>query len=163
MKILTLIRHAKSSWDDPAIDDFDRPLNKRGKRDAPFMGEKLKSLGQTPDLILSSPAKRARKTAGIFAENVGYPAEAIILKPTLYLANPSTFLNVIRSVDNSFNKLFLVSHNPGITECANMLTKSFIANIPTTGIVSVKFDIQKWEDITTGELLFFEYPKKYLF
>jgi phosphohistidine phosphatase len=162
MKILTLIRHAKSSWDDAILDDFERPLNKRGKRDAPFMGEKLKAMGMMPDQFLSSPAKRANATAEKIAKKIGYPQNAIILKPSLYLASTFNFFEVVRAIDNNFNKIFLVGHNPGITDFANMLTNSFIDNVPTTGIVAVKFDVKKWSEITTGKLLFFEYPKKNL-
>ena len=162
MKILTLVRHAKSSWGDPSLDDFKRPLNKRGKRDAPFMGEKLKTLDLLPDLILSSPAKRARKTAEKIAQNVDYPIDAIIFKPSLYLAPANEFLEIIRSIDNNFHKIYMIGHNPGITDFANTLTDTFIDNIPTAGVFAAKFDVTKWTDISTGSLLFFEYPKKYL-
>jgi phosphohistidine phosphatase len=162
MKILVLIRHAKSNWDNPGIDDFDRPLNKRGKRDAPFMGERLRTRAILPDLIVSSPAIRARKTVEKIAHKVGYPQEAIIYKPNLYLPGFEEFVETIHSIDDNFNKTYLVSHNPGITELAYILSKHYIENIPTSGVFAVKFDVKRWVDVKTGEFLFFEYPKMFL-
>lgn len=162
MKILVLIRHAKSSWGDPALDDFDRPLNKRGKRDATFMGERLKSRAVLPDLIVSSPAKRAGKTAEKIAAKVGFPQEAIVIKPKLYLPYVPEFLETIHSIDDNYNRIYLVSHNPGLTELAFSLTNYFVDNIPTAGVFAVKFDVTRWADVKSGKLMFFEYPKMFL-
>lgn len=161
MKILVLIRHAKSSWDDPGQGDFDRPLNKRGKQDAPFMGERLKNRGILPDLIVSSPARRAKSTAERIARAVEYPKKAITLKSNLYLADPHEFFEVVRATDDAVQKLFLVGHNPGITEFANTIADYFVPNIPTTGVYAVKFEVNSWMDIEKGTLLFYEYPKKF--
>ncbi len=164
MKKLYLIRHAKSSWNSDATSDFDRPLAKRGKREAPLMAKVLHSKGIRPDLILSSPAKRAKKTAKIFAEVLGYPKSKIVYEEGIYEAMPDTLLRLVRSTDDRIHTLFLVGHNPGLTELANQSTPVHIDNLPTSGIFAVEFDVRSWSEVAphSGTLLFFEFPKKYL-
>lgn len=162
-KTLYLIRHAKSSWDDPYLRDHDRPLNKRGKRDAPLMANVLKKKGIFPDMIFSSTAVRALEFSKILAEELGYKKKNIISTKELYMADEKEMLKLIRTADDSANIVFMVSHNPSITGFANLLCNYNLDNIPTSGIFCAEFDLKKWKDIDfgKGKFISFEYPKKY--
>lgn len=159
---LTLIRHAKSSWDEADIKDRDRPLNERGERDAPLMGRRLQRRGARPTLILTSPAVRARRTAQIIAREIGYPLEFLQREDDLYLATPDEIVAVIARQDSSFRDLIVCGHNPGLTELANRLTGAGIDNVPTTGVVVIGLDLKSWADLdgAQGELLLFDYPRR---
>ena len=161
MKQLLLIRHAKSSWANPNLSDFDRPLNKRGKRDAPFMGQRLAVQDICPELIIASPAKRAKRTAKTIAAKIGYAEDRIMYREDIYMSGLSGLLTAIVSTDNSINSLALVGHNFAITELAEWLTGKAINNIPTCGIVSIEFSNSDWKEITehSGRVIFFDYPK----
>ena len=161
MKTLLLVRHAKSDWNDATLSDFDRPLNDRGKKDAPLMAQRLRDKKIVIDAFISSPAKRARKTAIIFANNYMREKEEIIFKPELYEADPKTFFNVISAVDDRYQNIAVFSHNFGLTEFANQLTDTRIDNIPTCGIFALKIDCKKWKDFKTAgkTFWFFDYPK----
>jgi phosphohistidine phosphatase len=161
MKTLYLIRHAKSSWGDPSLTDFERPLNKRGKRDAPFMGQRLKAVPDQPDLMVSSSARRARKTARIIAREIGYDKNAIEYRDEMYGADLDRLLKTIWDTGPLINALALVGHNFEITDCAEWLTGETIVNIPTCGIVAIAFKKVHWQEIgrQEGRLLFFDYPK----
>jgi phosphohistidine phosphatase len=164
MKALYLIRHAKSSWDDIKLADFDRPLNQRGYKNAPFMGMILKEKGICPDLILSSPAKRAITTAEMIAQIIGYSLENIICEEKIYEANPYSLFQLIKNQEDKYSEIILVGHNPSLTVLANEVSKEInIDNIPTTGIFTICWQTDTWQDIKLGEakFLFFEYPKKY--
>jgi phosphohistidine phosphatase len=160
-KRLTLLRHAKSSWSDAGLDDRDRPLNKRGKRDAPMMGQRLLQKKTRPSLILTSPAKRARQTVRLIAREIGYPVEFLQTEPELYLAEPATLLDVIAQQDNSFNDIVLCGHNPGITELTNQLSGKAIGNVPTCGMVFLEADITGWDELGNARCTLeeFDYPK----
>jgi phosphohistidine phosphatase len=162
MKRLFLVRHAKSSWDDPSLDDIDRPLNNRGKRNAPEMGIRLRKQGIIPDLLISSPANRAHTTAKRISEEIGYPKKKIQIEDRLYHGSSNSMLSVIHSQNNTINSVMLFGHNPGFTDFANMLCGINIYNIPTAGIVAIDFSIDDWSEVSynTGELVFFDYPKK---
>lgn len=164
MKTLLVIRHAKSSWKDTSLSDFDRPLNKRGNRDAPMMAKALRSHAIKPDLILCSPAKRTTLTAEILAGSVGYDPKEIVYDPTLYLADTYTMLHAIHNVDNRISNLYLIGHNPGATELVNLLSNCDIDNLPTCGIFAITFETDNWKKVAadSGEMLFFDYPKRYL-
>jgi phosphohistidine phosphatase len=163
VKKLYIIRHAKSSWDSDAKSDFNRPLNKRGKRDAPMMGEVLKELAVMPDIILSSSAKRTTMTALIVAEKIGYDKE-IVFENELYLASDSEIYNQIKRVDDDKDSVFIIAHNPGVTNFINRFSDDYILNLPTCGIFAMEFDVDSFKDIKprSGKKLFFEYPKKYI-
>ncbi|MBU0946127.1 MAG: histidine phosphatase family protein [Proteobacteria bacterium] len=163
MKKLYLIRHAKSSWADPTLRDFDRPLNKRGRRDAPFMGKKLAERKIKPDFIISSSAKRAEQTVQILAKAIAYPQKRIYFSEAIYLADENGLYRILRSCDDRVNSLLLVGHNFGITDFAVSISGTQIENIPTCGIVAMKFDLDSWQQVepNTGRLLFFDWPKKY--
>jgi len=162
-KLLYLIRHAKSSWDDPSLRDHDRPLNKRGKRDAPLMANVLKKKGIKPDVIYSSTAVRALEFSKVIAETLDFKKKNINATKELYMADVKEMLGILRSVDNSAETVFMVSHNPYITEFANSLCNYNLDNIPTSGVFCVEFDEKKWKDIDLGKGKFvsFDYPKKY--
>lgn len=163
MKRLFLIRHAKSSWDHPGLDDIERPLNKRGKRDAPFMGARLKKYNTYPDMIYTSPAKRARKTAKQIAINVGYPVEKIEQHAGIYTSDMNRLLVLVQETLNDIDTLFLVGHNYVLTDFAEYLTGEILSNVPTCGIVGIAFPIESWAQVhqEKGEMLFFDYPKKH--
>jgi len=163
MKTIYLIRHAKSSWDYSDLTDFERPLNHRGKRDAPFMGEILKKLGVKPDLILSSPANRAVNTARIIAEMISFPLDDILYMEVLYGANEKELNDLVVNIKDNVNSLAIVGHNPGLTDFLHYICENDIDNIPTCGVASASFNINSWADFSykCGELQFYEYPKKY--
>lgn len=162
MKTLTLVRHAKSSWKDTSLRDRKRPLNKRGKRDAPIMGQRIAAAGIRPSQIISSPAVRAWKTAQAVATEIGYPAEFLQREEDLYLASLDTLLDVVAAQDSGFNNLMLFGHNPGLTDFANYLSPGLTNNVPTAGVVSVQFDRDDWNlfERPDTELIFYDYPKK---
>ncbi|MDF2381396.1 histidine phosphatase family protein [Nostoc ellipsosporum NOK] len=161
MKTLVLVRHAKSDWQDVTLEDFDRPLNARGKTDAPVMAGRLRKRGIVPDLFISSPAKRARKTAGIFADAYERDKDTIIFEKDLYLAPPYVFTEVISRLQEGDTAL-IFSHNPGITDFANTLTNARIDDMPTCAIFAVEADTDSWSafDAAPKRFLFCDYPKK---
>ena len=164
MKTIILVRHAKSSWKNPRLDDFERPLNKRGKRDAPLMGEKLKERRILPDLILSSPAKRARKTADLIAKAIGYPRKNIQFVDKMYHCGASVLLDLVKKLDDKNTSVMLFGHNPDFMDFAGMLLKPGpVQNIPTTGVYCIRFPVNTWKKVQKGkgESVFFDYPKRY--
>lgn len=164
MKQLILIRHAKSSWKNPDLADFDRPLNKRGLRDAPLMGEKLASQGYVPDFMISSPAARARQTTQLLAEKLGFPPAKIEWQPQIYEANVANLLSVINGIPDACNRAALVGHNPGLTSLCYVLTQHDVQNIPTCGIVVVGLKLQTWREVAPkcGEFVLFDFNKRHL-
>ena len=163
MKTLFLIRHAKSSWAHEGIEDRDRPLKGRGIRDAHLVAKAL-SDGmdqQTRIKFYSSPATRALHTALIFAQNFQLPAAQITLKDALYDCFAHELLEVIKASEDLADTVFYFAHNPAITDFVNKMTAANIANVPTTGVVSIAFDVKYWREIdTNGKLVQFEYPKR---
>lgn len=162
MKTLFLMRHAKSSWDDPDLKDFERPLNARGMRDIPLMAERFRQRHDGIDCIICSPAIRAKTTAHQFAEQLGFPEDDIISNPELYFAGTGMFLKAAASADEGCDSLLLVGHNPAITEFANAMAGTRIDNIPTCGLVELSLPIDDWSEITldSASLVEFDYPKK---
>jgi phosphohistidine phosphatase len=163
MKQLYIVRHAKSSWDDLELTDFERPLNERGKRDAPEMGKRLKEKGTHPDLMLSSPAKRALSTAKKIAKALEYEKGKIETDQRLYHAGEGVILSIIQEVSNEKNILMVFGHNPGLTDFVNAMNddKAGIDNIPTCGVVAFSLDIDNWSQLRpgVGRMMFFDYPK----
>jgi phosphohistidine phosphatase len=162
MKTLYVIRHAKSSWDDPDLSDFDRPLNKRGVKDAPVMGKRLRKRKVIPDLMLSSPANRALTTCKLIAEAVGYATSKIKTDKNLYHAEDAEILRIVQGIDSKYESVWIYGHNPGLTDFINALTKEDIDNIPTCGVVACSLNIHAWDELTwkKGVILYFDYPKK---
>ncbi|TBV80304.1 MAG: histidine phosphatase family protein [Desulfobulbaceae bacterium] len=162
MKTLCLLRHAKSSWKSSALNDFDRPLNNRGKSDAPSMARRLAAYAFAPELIVASPAKRTSKTALIFAEVLGYPEERIIYNEDIYTADLAGLVAVLRGINAGVDRVLLVGHNPFITILGEWLSGGKFVNIPTCGLVGLGLPLDSWQEIQQGDgkVLFYDYPKK---
>ena len=159
-RVLTLVRHAKSSWGDPEVHDFDRPLNERGFKSATKIARRLAEANYTVDAIISSPAKRANTTAEILAKEIKY--KGIEQNIDIYNAAIDTLLVLVSSLDDNLNSVMLVGHNPGFTILCNYLSSARIDNMPTCSIAQIQFDAGSWKAITehSGELINFDYPKK---
>ena len=161
MKTLLIIRHAKAE-SAFTLNDFERPLNERGKKDAPAMAKRLLDKKISIDAFISSPAKRAKKTAEFFCETFGGKADDVILISALYHAPPKVFYDVIKNTADDFNTIAIFAHNPGISDFVNELTKAVqIDNMPTCAVFAVQVDISQWKDFAKAkkEFLFFDYPK----
>jgi phosphohistidine phosphatase len=160
-KTLFLIRHAKSSWNDPSLPDFERPLNERGKKDAPEMAKRLRDKKIKIDIFISSPAKRAKQTCKYFTKEFDLKKIDIILEPKLYEAGEEAFYSVAESLKNKWENVAIFSHNPGITSFANSLTETRIDDMPTCSIFAIKIDEDKWKDFRNAkkEFWFFDSPK----
>lgn len=161
-RIFFLARHAKSSWKDLSLTDHDRPLNKRGYKNGPRMGKRLAKLPYRPEIIITSSAVRALTTAEMLAPYLEIGPDAIVVNELLYEAGQHKMLKIIRRFDNRFANIMLVGHNPGITQLANELGGHPIANIPTCGIVVIRFETDQWAAVgkAPSTLLEFDYPKK---
>ena len=164
MKTVYLIRHAKSSWDYPALRDIERPLNKRGLRDAPFMARLLKKQGVQPDAIFSSPAVRALTTATFFKNELDLDGEDIFLRDEIYEAFPQSILHMIRTMPEHLDTVMLFGHNPTFTSVTNMFTDKHIGNVPTCGISHIEAEIENWSEFNekNASLKAFYFPKQYL-
>lgn len=164
MKQVILVRHAKSSWKDMSLRDHDRPLNARGKRDAPFMAQQLLDKVETADAIVASSAVRAQKTAKHFKTAFEDSLEEFITTSDLYHASPQEIMSVIQQVDDQYNRILVFGHNPGFTQFANMFSDIYIDNVPTCGIVCVDFNVVNWNKVSSpsGKLKYMMYPKMWL-
>ena len=162
MKTLYVIRHAKSSWEDISLADINRPLNERGEHDAPYMGKRLKERRVVPDLLISSPAKRALATGEKIGAILNYSKEKIKTYRDLYHAEDENILRIIKNINDKHDTVLIFGHNPGLTDFVNRLTDTNIDNIPTCGIVACNIKVNSWEDIGwgKGKVDFFDYPKK---
>ena len=160
---LTLIRHAKSSWDEMILSDYKRPLNQRGRDNAPLMGKILKEQGIQFDLMVSSPAVRAAATTELLAAELDYPIKKIVFDKTLYGAETDTLLEVVQALPNDKTRIALVAHNPGLTEFCNYLCNAGISNLPTCSVASIRFDIDDWSAVfrDNGTLELYEFPRKH--
>jgi phosphohistidine phosphatase len=160
LKTLLIIRHAKS---DQRFfgNDFERPLNERGKADVPVMAQRLLDKKIIIDAFISSPAKRAKKTAELFCATYSKPVEEIIFVTPLYHAPSEVFYEVIQHIDDNITTAAIFSHNPGITDFVNSLTNARLDNMPTCGIFAIQAPLSKWADFAKAEktFLFFDYPK----
>jgi phosphohistidine phosphatase len=153
MKTLLLLRHAKSDWSNPELADHERPLNQRGKRDARRVGRLLQDEQLLPDLILTSTAKRTRRTVKGLVPAVSY-AGKIKAKRELYLAGPEAYLEVLRAVPDRYQRVMVVGHNPGLEEWVEQLTGTATI-LPTAALAQVLLPIKRWRDLgedTKGEL-----------
>lgn len=161
MKTLLLMRHAKSSWKDKSLEDQDRPLNKKGRHDAPMMGEILLDHGLVPQMILSSSALRARQTAEAVAEAARFDGDITYLD-RLYMAEPEDYINALRELPNEVDRVLVIGHNPGLEMLLQLLSGQ-IQSMPTAVIAHVDLPIEHWSDLsmsTTGELAEIWRPKE---
>jgi phosphohistidine phosphatase len=161
MKQLYLIRHAKSSWRDATLDDYRRPLSSRGKKNALEMGKRLAAIGVCPDLIIASPAKRARKTAQAIARGCGGERTLVRWHDDLYLGTRAAHLELLSALAPDFAVLFLVGHDPAITEVAAHLSGASFDHIPTCGVVGLEYDEPFSAAPGQGKLLFFDFPGRW--
>ena len=162
MKTLYIIRHAKSSWANIDQTDFDRPLNERGKKDAPNMAKHLFDKNVNIDTLVTSTAVRAKNTCKIFATQFKITETNIILKPELYLAPVEVFYNVLMTLQNDVNNVAIFAHNPGITEFINdVQCGATLDNLPTTGVFALQIKTEQWQFFKEAkkEYLFFVAPK----
>lgn len=163
MKTLFLVRHAKSDWTS-GENDIDRPLNQKGLVCASMMSNILSEQKYYPDLIISSPAVRAKTTADIFAANLNYPIGNIVIKDNIYMGASKNIMDIVNETDNSINNIFVFCHNPVVTSLSCFLTGKYIDNVPTCGIVCIDFQTNDWSEASSANasLRFFDYPKKHL-
>lgn len=162
MRILTLVRHAKSSRDYPELSDFERPLNPRGRKEAPLIAARLRKADVKPDLLISSPANRAMATARLFAEDLNMHLDEIVLNPHIYEASAWTLLHIVRSLSLEFDDVMLFGHNPGISNFARDLAKDCpFDEMPTCAAVRIELPARGWSLIQpgTGKVLRYETPK----
>ncbi|MGR4869365.1 SixA phosphatase family protein [Variovorax sp. LARHSF232] len=146
MKTLFLVRHAKSSRDDPSLPDRERPLNDRGRQDAPAMGKRLSKRGVKPDLLVSSPALRALTTAQLIADEIGYQRKDIIVDERLYASSPDDLLAIICALDDKVDRAMLFGHNPEFSNLAHRLSSDVI-DMPTCAVAEFRFDAKAWADV----------------
>lgn len=161
MKKIFIVRHAKSDWDNNLI-DFERPLSERGHEDAPVMAELIKALGESPDLIISSPANRAKTTARYFADVFGYPKESIEYHHEIYDIGQKFTLELLTKLPQKIESVMVFGHNPDHSYLATYLSNEVIGNMPTCSIVGVEMQTEFWADIKNAEsrLICYEFPKK---
>lgn len=161
MKTIFLIRHAKSSWIDSSLLDYDRPLNERGKNDSPVMAARLYETEKTVDLIVSSSAKRAFSTAKKFAKAFGIKKSEIVKKKKIYEASIAELLEVINRIDNSADRVMIFGHNTTLSTMVDYLSTYYIM-MPTCAIVRIDFDVNSWSEVSkdTGRFIYMDYPKK---
>lgn len=161
-KILYIVRHAKSDKSETALKDFDRPLTQQGIDDAHTMGKVFVERNIYPDLILSSPAKRAITTAQIIAQEINFPEEKIFTNNEIYENDVKKLVDIIKNIDDSLQKVMIVGHNPSFTALANYLVNQTFEDLPTCAVVGISFDVKRWAIITekSGKVIFYEQPKK---
>ncbi|MBC7653137.1 MAG: histidine phosphatase family protein [Oligoflexus sp.] len=160
-KQLLIVRHAKSDWNDASLSDFNRPLNNRGLKDAPIIGDNLLKNSYYPDLVISSPALRALSTCKIVCKQLGIDQSKIETNSNMYEASYQQLLKIINGIDNDFDKVAIFGHNNGVTDLTVYLTDADIFNIPTSGSVLISFPFDDWKMVSkgTGKIVFYEYPK----
>ncbi len=163
MKTLVLVRHAKSSWKDASLADIDRPLNKRGKRDAPVMASTFADRDIDIELVICSPSKRTRRTAKIFCGEIGYQWHHVSVDKRIYEASATEILAVIKRIDDGIDSVMVFGHNPGLTDVVNRFAPYEIANIPTCGIATMEFAETRWKKLIKAQPVDFDfdYPKKH--
>jgi phosphohistidine phosphatase len=161
MKRLLMVRHAKSDWSDLSLKDFDRPLNKRGKENAPTMGKRLRNRHYYVDLILSSSSQRTKGTTKRIAKEINYDEKNVVWLDELYHANTNKIKQVIYGINDKHDSVMVVCHNTGITDFVNSFCGYITDNLPTCGMVAFQFDTDSWNKIDTApaKLIFFDFPR----
>ena len=162
-KTLVLVRHAKSSWTESGLSDHDRPLNERGKRDAPFMAKRMAESGLAIDLIVSSSANRALTTAKHYADALNIAHTDIQVVPSIYEADVRQLMDAINALDDAHSTVVMFGHNPGFSYLIQYLNGSML-HMPTNGVAHLEINVNSWANVGTGSatLIDFDYPKKHL-
>ena len=162
IKTIYLIRHAKSDWSDAGASDFERGLNRRGKRDLKTISSYFSLRKLKPDLVLSSSALRAQLTADKLSKKIQYKGRIHYMEE-LYMTRPETLMNILSLQDNSDESIFLVGHNPELTELGNLLIREDFTKLPTLGVLAINLEIEQWEEIgeNLGHIDFFIHPKQF--
>lgn len=157
-----LLRHAKSSWEDISLEDYERPLLNKGIKRAKNVASHLLERGDRPELIISSHAVRAYETARIFAKKLNYPEKEIVIDENLYFSGSEAMENLVYSVSDKIERLMLVGHNPDMTNFANIFLSNKLDYIPTSGLVCITFETDKWQEIMVAkrDIPFVIIPKK---
>ncbi len=163
MRTLYLTRHAKSSWDDPGTDDFHRPLNDRGERDAPFMAMAFKERGEPVDRLVSSSAVRAITTAREFASALGVKEGDITQDKGIYLAPTEMLLRTVNLLNDDWQRVMMFGHNPGFTELAEYISDADIGEMATCATVRIDFTVNNWAEVSMGlgTLVWHDFPKRH--
>jgi phosphohistidine phosphatase len=161
MKTLYIVRHAKSSWEYSGIEDIDRPLKKRGIKDAHLMSKFLSKKISKPDVFMSSSANRALHTAVIFCENFDYPLSNLKIRRQLYSFSDGYLVKTVKALDDSFNTAIIFSHDHGINTFVNKFGSTPLAHVATCGIIGIQFEDKHWKDIKKGKTVMAEFPKNH--
>ena len=162
MKTLYLIKHAKSDWSVPGESDMERGLTKKGLKDINTIGSYLALRGVVPDAILSSCALRAQETSNVLAQKIEFSGSKYYLQE-LYLSPPELIKEIIMAQDDEFSKMFIVGHNPQLSELVFMLSGEHVSKMPSLGVVAIEFDIKEWDELEEkqGKIEFFISPKQF--
>ena len=162
MKSVFIIRHAKSSWDEPDLPDVVRPLSNRGKKASKIIGQYLAKLHEKPDLMISSPASRAYHTATNVAQILGYRLKSIAVQPEIYFEGEQGVLNVLRNLEDKYENIFIFGHEPTCSDITETLCGQVISKFATASIAKIDLNIDKWKDIyqSKGKLNFFISPRQ---
>lgn len=161
MKTLYIVRHAKSSWEYDGVADIDRPLKKRGIKDAHLLSKYLAKNIQKPDVFVTSSANRALHTSIIFCENFGYPMANLKIKRQLYSFSDGYLVKTIKALDDNFDSAIIFSHDHGINTFVNKFGNKPIAHVPTCGVIGIQFDTKHWKSIKKGETILIDTPKNH--
>jgi phosphohistidine phosphatase len=161
MKTLYIVRHAKSSWEYTGIEDIDRPLKKRGIKDAHLMSKFLYKEISKPDVFVSSSANRALHTAVIFCENFEYPLSNLKIKRQLYSFSDGYLVKTVNALDDGFNSAIIFSHDHGINTFVNKFGSKPISHVSTCGVIGIKFEDKHWKNIKKGKTFLIEFPKNH--
>ena len=161
MKELLVIRHGKSSRDDPSLDDHERPLERRGREDAPGMGRRLQARGAVPERIVTSDAVRARDTAAGVAAGAGLDVDAVLPEPRLYTGSADDVLAVVRRLEAGLERVAVVGHNPALHDFLHTVSDLRVRKFPTAAVAHVRFPVAQWREVGpgTGEVVDYDYPK----
>jgi len=160
VKYLTIIRHAKSSWENPDLDDLVRPLNERGLQSIKIIGNYLKGKQIQPDLVIASPATRALQTAIGIGTYLNYTPDDLLIKQEIYFGNPTSIFSILKNLNDVLNDVFLFGHEPILSSLIEMLTKNQLDKFPTCAVYRIAFDINHWNAIKKGKMAFFVTPKQ---
>lgn len=161
MKTLYIVRHAKSSWEYPRIKDIDRPLKKRGIKDAHLMSKFLSKKINRPDVFVSSSANRALHTSVIFCENFQYPLSNLKIKKQLYSFSDGYLVKTVNALDDGFNSAIIFSHDHGINTFVNKFGSKPISHVSTCGVIGIQFEEKHWKNIKKGKTFMVEFPKNH--